>query len=180
MSVQAPIVGWWHCGPLHALRKRALMKRLQWSVAVCALLALWVSAAQAQSVDAGKQTTTPKREDPGRSNGPDSGKQQERLLQYMRLRSALFTAPVPCTFTAGTTTCPIPVPVVLVPDPTSGTVYCVAEFPEEIDLPKSDKNNHDKTIVWSLIAPAGAPAGTTFTFFDDRNSVLKAPGIIIV
>jgi hypothetical protein len=99
-------------------------------------------------------------------------------MQFMQLRSVLFTKSAPCVYQTGAV-CLIEVPIVLLKDPNTGADYCVGLFPEELSLGPAAPPG--KTIVWSLIQPTTPfPAGTTFTFFDDKATVGKAPSIIVL
>lgn len=155
------------------------MKRLQTTLAVCALAALCVSAAGAESGKPAKREHASPIVYTGKADVTITDELQKRLLQFMQLRSVLFTRPQPCVFRPGGV-CVIEVPIILLKDPGSGQEYCVGLFPEEVSLGSTAPANPPKTIVWSLIPPSPAPAAATFTFFDDRAAVGKAPGIIIL
>lgn len=100
----------------------------------------------------------------------------ERLKLYAKVRAALVGPPYRCVYQTGGV-CVIEVQVGLIDDG-AGNEYCVAPFPEEVQMGIGD--DLEKTIVWRLLRPANAPASSTFTFFDDSKSIHKANGIIVV
>lgn len=115
----------------------------------------------------------------GRSDFQTDDKLMNQFLLFMQLRTKLFTPPKTCAIKpAGV--CVIEVPVILVPDPANGAEYCVALFPETVSFTGTTATDPGKKVVWSLIQPSPPPAGATFTFFDDKTTINKAPGIIIL
>ena len=155
------------------------MNRLQGTLAICALAVLSVGAAKGESNKPVKRAKAPAIVYTGKSDVKVTDELLKRLQQFMLLRSVLLTAPYSCTYQAGGV-CLVEVPIILVPDPGSGEMYCVGLFPEEISLSSTTTLNPEKTIVWSLIPPSPLPAGATFTFFDDKATVGKAPGVIVL
>lgn len=153
------------------------MKRLQRKLVFCAFAALSLSVAQAESDKSVKRSKTTAIPYTGKADVSVTEEMRKQLLQFMQYRALLFTRSRPCVILTDRV-CLIEVPVILLPDQASGTVYCVALFPEEVSLGPAPST--EKTIVWSLIPPSSAPAGTTFTFFDDKAAVSKAPGIIVL
>jgi len=156
------------------------VKLLQRTLAAFALILLSLSVVGAEPSKKAKRTKdAPKIVYTGQSDVKITDDLLKQLLQFMQLRSVLFTAPRPCVLQPGGV-CVIEVPIILLKDPTSGADYCVGLFPEEVSLAGTAAGNPEKTIVWSLIRPSSAPANATFTFFDDKATVGKAPGIIIL
>ena len=101
--------------------------------------------------------------------------QRKLLLLFAQSRRVLFTESTTCVPQPGGV-CVIEVPVYLLSD-ANGT-YCVARFPEKYSIPGTPGST-EKTIVWSLLPPADAPANATFTFFEGKISN-KALGIIVI
>ena len=160
------------------------MKRFQRTVAACisALIAMSVVAQPRpdKAPPRGKSAKSAPISYKSKADIVITEEMMKKFLLFMQLRSVLFTPPVSCVLQPGGV-CVIDVPVILVPDPsTPGTDYCVALFPEKVSISGTSSTTTEKTIIWSLIPPAAAPAGATFTFFDDKAAVGKAPGIIIL
>ncbi len=149
------------------------------TLAACALAVLSASIAAAEPGKPAKQAKAAPIEYAGKADVTITDERKKQLLQFMQLRSVLFTKPQPCVFQPGGK-CVIEVPVILLDDPANSTQYCVALFPEEVSLGPAASTDPGKFVVWSLIAPSPAPAGARFTFFDDKAAVGKAPGIIIL
>ena len=145
---------------------------------MAALLSMSV-VAQAKPENARPRAKSPKIVYTGKSELAVTDEMMKKFLLFMQLRSVLFTKPISCVLQPGGV-CVIEVPVILVPDPASTEIYCVAVFPEKVSLSGTASTSIEKTIVWSLIPPASAPANATFTFFDDKASVGKAPGVIVL
>ena len=153
------------------------MKRFLKVLAACVMASLCVSVPGVQNPKA-KRSKSPPIVYTGKSDIKVTDELMAQFLKFMQLRAVLFTPPTTCVLQSGGV-CVIEVPIILVSD-SGGTQYCVGLFPEKVSLAATATGNPEKTIVWSLIPPSSAPAGATFTFFDDSGALSKAPGIIIL
>ncbi len=119
--------------------------------------------------------------DYSRIAAPTVTERQKSLASlFLKTRKALF-ADQECKFQSPTNNiCVLPIPVILVPDE-SGNEYCVAIFPERLGLPGTTqlKPNSKKIVFW-LVPTFQHPTDVTFRFFDDRQTLDKAPGIVVL
>ncbi len=155
------------------------MKRVQRRLAGCMLAVLSMGMVAAAERPAVNRTKAPEIVYTGKADFELTIELQQKLLQFIKLRTVLFTKAKQCVLQAGGV-CVIEVPIILLKDPTGPEEYCVGLFPEEISITGTAPGNPVKTFVWSLIPPVSPPPNAKFTFFDDQAAVGKAPGIIVL
>lgn len=155
------------------------MKRLKATLAVCMLAVLSMGMAAAADRPVVKRTKAPELVYTGKADFELTIELRQQLLQFMKLRTVLFTKAKTCVLQPGGV-CVIEVPIILLKDSSGPDEYCVGLFPEEVSITGTASGNPVKTFVWSLIPPVSPPPNATFTFFDDQAAVGKAPGIIVL